>query len=388
MKNKIEYILKHNEFILTLYKVIMSRLFQFIGLFIKIDENMVLFSAHGRRYNDSPKVIYEYLLNHHEYEHLNFVWVFDQPEEIDIPKGKKIKTDTLSYFFHALKAKYWITSVNIERGLKFKKKKTIYLNTWHGISLNVVGNDLGIRNDYDWSYVNYVCYSGEFEKEIMKRAFNCNDNNMIPTGLPRNDSLYNFSDEEVIKIKKKLDIPLNKKVILYAPTWRDSIDGGKSYTLTPPINWTKWEEQLKDDYIVLLRTHVYTTKLMNVEFNSFVRPATNYPEVNDLLKIADILISDYSCIQYDYSILGKPMICFGYDWEEYSKSRPFYIDMVNEFPNGVIKHEDEVINLIKNMNYNEQCEISKQFSKKHIEYGGKATQSCVNYLFNKSGETL
>ncbi len=388
MKNKLEYILKHNELILSLYKIIMSRVFRFIGIFIKIDDNLVLFSAHGRKYNDSPKVIYEYLLANNKFKNLNFIWVFDNPDNISIPQGKKVKTDTLSYFIYALRAKYWITSVNIERGLKFKKKETIYLNTWHGISLSVVGNDLGIRNDYDWSYVNYVCYSGEFEKDIMKRAFNCNDQNMIPTGLPRNDSLYINDVEELNCIRKKLNIPDDKKVILYAPTWRDSEDGGDSYQLAPPITWEKWENELGNKFVVLLRTHVYTTKLMNVNFNDFVRSATDYPEVNDLLKVADILISDYSCIQYDFSILGKPMICFGYDWDNYSRNRPFYIDMENEFPNGIIKKEEDVLNLILTMNYKIQCELSKQFCNKHINYGGNATQYCVEKLFSIPGEIV
>ena len=78
-----------------------------------------------------------------------------------------------------------------------------------------------------------------------------------------------------------------------------------------------------DEYIFFLRTHPYTTKLMNVEFNDFLRDFSQYPNINELLIIADILISDYSSIIYDYAVLEKPLLCFGYDYDEYKKKRGF-----------------------------------------------------------------
>lgn len=83
------------------------------------------------------------------------------------------------------------------------------------------------------------------------RAFRIRENSMIPSGLPRNDELYHLTTEDVNKIKIRLGLPLDKKIILYVPTWRESTDKGKTCAIKPPIDASKWEKELKDEYIVL-----------------------------------------------------------------------------------------------------------------------------------------
>ena len=87
-----------------------------------------------------------------------------------------------------------------------------------------------------------------------------------------------------------MGIPEGKKVILYAPTWRDSSDLGKNYDMSVPINWETWRKELADDYVLLIRTHPLTTKLLNVKFDDFIRYFSDYPDVNDLMIAADIMI--------------------------------------------------------------------------------------------------
>ena len=122
-----------------------------------------------------------------------------------------------------------------------------------------IGNDAGGRKDYDFSSVDLFCYASDYEKDIYERAFQTREDAMIPTGLPRNDELYHITPEEVKLIKEKLGLPLDKKIILYAPTWRESTDNGKTCAIKPPINAYKWEKELKDDYVILFRMHAYTT---------------------------------------------------------------------------------------------------------------------------------
>jgi len=237
------------------------------------------------------------------------------------------------------------------------------------------------RKDFHFEHINYFCYNGEYERDFIIRDFNVRPEALIPTGYPRNDSLYEASEETQKYYKKLFNVPEEKKVILYAPTWRETTDGGKTYQLAPPIDWKKWKEKLGDKYVVFLRTHPYTTRLMNVEFNDFVMNYTEYPEVNHLLIAADILISDYSCIQLDYSILGRPQICYGYDFDEYSAERGFYFDMEKTMPNGVMRDENDVINHLLTMDYAEDCLKSVQFKKDHMEYGGNAATECINRVF-------
>lgn len=382
--DNVEYILKHNRAAQDTYKVVMSFIFRTIGHFVKTDDSLVLFTGHGKRFNDSPKAIYQYMVDNGYTDKYKCVWAVDDVSKYNIPGNAEIiKQDTLNYFLTALKAKYWICCVNIERGLHFKKDKTIFLNTWHCVPTNYMGNAVDNRGDFDWRKTDYVCYSGPFEKPIIIKDCVAREESLIPTGLPRNDLLFHVNEEMQIEYKKMLNIDPKKKVILYAPTWRDSNDFGSDYQLTPPIDWKQWQAELEEDYVVLLRTHAYTTKLCGVEFNDFIRDCSNYPEVNDLMIAADIMISDYSSIIFDYAILERPIICYGYDYDEYVKHRGFYFDLDEEFPTGIIRSDKDVLNLIKSMNYEEQCEATRKMKGKFVQYGGDATRQCVKLLFGE-----
>lgn len=131
-----------------------------------------------------------------------------------------------------------------------------------------------------------------------------------------------------------------------------------------------------------MRTHAYTNTLLGIVFNYFIRDYTNYPSVNDLFKVADILISDYSAAMADYSILERPIICFGYDYDSYAKTRGLYVDLESMLPNGVQRTEDEVIDLLHKMDYAKQSEMTRDMIKNKYTYlGGKACEICVNNVF-------
>lgn len=383
IKDKIEYLLKHNLFVQKCYKLGVSSALNFVGLFLKTDPNLVLINSFaGKRFGDSPKTIYDYLRSHDEYKDLKIVWAFTEPDKYDTG-CVKVKQDSWAYFKTALKAKYWITCVNIERGLDIKKKQTRYLNTWHGVPLKYIGNDVEGRDDYDFSAIDVFCYSGEFEHEIYKRAFRLKDEKMLKSGMPRNDELYKVSDEQVKAIRQKLNIPEGKKVLLYAPTWRESTDGGKTYVIAPPMDVVKWEKELGSEYVLLFRAHHFTTKQMGVSFNDFVRDMSNYPSINELMMISDVLISDYSATIFDYSILERPIISFAYDFDTYSKERGLYLKLQEELPDGICKSEQEVLDKLHNMDYTAQCKATKAFKDKYLEVGGNATEMCVKALFGK-----
>lgn len=383
---RLDYVLKHNYAVNRLFNWSVSSFMRLWGRFISTDEQMVIFSGHTRKYNDSPRTLYEYMLAHPEkYGKYKCVWALEDPDSVEIPgNAKKIKADTLEYFKYTLKAKYWITCVNIERSLHYKKRDCRYLNTWHGTPFKHIGNDAGVRKDYDFGSMDFFCYASDYEKEIYKRAFNVREDALIPTGLPRNDELYKVTQEEVEELKKRLGLPHDKKIILYAPTWRESTDNGKTCAIKPPVDAKKWEKVLKDDYVVLFRMHAYTNKLLGLEFNDTLRDYSTYPNVNDLFKVADILISDYSASMADFSILERPVLCFTYDYEEYRKERGLYMDYETEMPSGLLKTEDEVLEYIKDMDYEKECEKTRRMLKaKLLQYGGKATETCLSVLFDK-----
>ena len=130
--------------------------------------------------------------------------------------------------------------------------------------------------------------------------------------------------------------------------------------------------------------HAYTNKLLGLEFNDTLRDFSTYPNVNDLFKVADILISDYSASMADYAILERPILCFTYDYEQYREERGLYIDYSTEMPSGILRTEEDVLRYIKTMDYTHECEKTRVMIKeKLIHYGGHATEMCLEKLFEK-----
>ena len=130
--------------------------------------------------------------------------------------------------------------------------------------------------------------------------------------------------------------------------------------------------------------HHLTTKQLGLEFDDFVRDCSGDFDINELMMISDILISDYSATIFDYSILERPIISFAYDYEEYKNERGLYIELEEILPNRVLKTQEEVINHIINMNYEEDCEITKRIKEKYISVEGNATNTCIKYLEHKT----
>lgn len=360
----------------------MSSIFRVLGVFIKTDNNLIIIvSFMGMGFNDSPKVIYDYLQCHDAYKEYRCIWAFEHPEKY--PYLNTVKIDSFRYFMTALKAKFWITNTNIERGLKFKKRDQIYLNTWHGIALKHIGNDCPGRKDYNFDTVDHLVVSGEHDERVWKSAFNADERTYIRCGMPRNEELWKADKEKKRSIQKKLGLPEDKKVILYAPTWRESTDGGRSYEIKPPIHFDIWKKNLGDSYVILFRAHHQTTKVLGVKYDEFVRDVSEYPAVNDLMIVSDLLITDYSAIAFDYSILCKPILCYAYDYDTYLAERGTYFEIDEKYPNKSCRTEEELLSRIVNMDYRDEGENTRLFRDEFIQYHEDSTKACVAALFGK-----
>jgi len=381
---KIEYLIKHNQVIQKMYVVIMSLIFRFISLFIKRNDKQIIFqSMIGKIYGDSPKLIFDEIRKSSFFKGFHFVWAFENPDEFTVEGAKKVKLNSLQYFIEVMKSKIWITNVDIERGLHFKPNGTIYLNTWHGVPLKVIGNRQLTRNDYNYYDVDFMCYSSDYDYRIFIEDLKVRPEVLHKCGNPRNDYLYHPDISMAYEIRNELGIPKDKKVLLYAPTWRDSSDGGENYKLAPPIDLNKWKNELSDRYVLLIRMHHLTTELLDIEFDDFARDASRYPDVSKLLSITDILISDYSGIMLDYSILERPMVSFAYDYEDYSKKREFYENLKSMFGEHFFSTEDDVLQYLHNIDYEKESLKSKAIKKKFMDTEGYATSECMKFILSK-----
>lgn len=377
----IEYLLKHNLVVQKIYVLCFSFLFRFIGLFIRKNPKQVLFqSLIGRNYGDSPRILFESMKRDPFFKGYTYIWAFDDPKKFEVEGAKKVKLTSLSYFLTALQSGIWVANVNIERGLMFKPKKTIFLNTGHGAQFKLDGNAQKNRNDYDYSDVDMFCAFSEFDREIIIRDYKVRREATVKCGIPRDDELYEVTEEKISMLRRKFGIPQGKKVILYAPTWRDSADGGSSYAIAPPMNLEKWRRELGDEYVLLFRTHHLTTKLMGVKFDDFVIDGSQEQNVNNTLCVADILITDYSSIAFDYAILERPIVAFAYDYKEYLETRGLNEDLYTMFPGSVFENEDDVITHIHNMNTIEELKKSKKIRERYVEADGNATKVCIDFI--------
>ncbi|MBM7641758.1 CDP-glycerol glycerophosphotransferase [Streptococcus loxodontisalivarius] len=359
---------------------------RFLGLFIRLDENLVLFVPNtGKTFNGSPKDIYDYMQSHGEYAAYRTIWAFDDPEKMAKEfQLETVKLDSPAYFLTCLKAKYWVTDINIERGLRFKKKKTVFLNTWHGVAIKRIGNDDPNSARYDYRDLDYLCVSGDYDKKVFASALKAPESSFLEVGMPRNDRLFRASAKEKLDLRESLDIPAGKKVIVYVPTWRDSKDKGKTFGLAIEADFKKWEEQLGQDYVILFRAHSRTTDLMSIEFNDFLRDYSNYPDLNDLLIVADVLITDYSSVVFDYAILEKPVVCFAYDYDDYLSERGCYFQPKEVFPQPIFEQEDLLLEHLLHLDEQKECELTRELKENFMNRSqGQATRICVEKLFNK-----
>lgn len=379
---KIKNLLKSNKMIYAIYTSIFNFVFSIIRLFIKVDEDIILFNSFGgKKYDDSPRAIYEYMMTQEKYKKYKIYWAFHNPDKFRIEGAEKIKSDTFQYFMIALKAKYWITNSAIERGLKFKNKNTIYINTWHGSAIKKMGKDTPNSifrfrtSKYDVMYA-----QSKYDIDIFSNAFELPRERFALVGLPRNDELFYVKQSEINQIKRELNIPKSKKVILYAPTFREYSRDKNGCIIAPPINIEKWKEKLSDQYIVLFRAHYEVNNVLGIQNDDFIYNMSDYENLNKLMKISDILISDYSSIMFDYSILKRPIYSYAYDYEEYLEKRGIYINIKEELPNGICMQEDELLEKIVDCDFEKEKTKTEVFFEKYIETNGNASKYIDNII--------
>lgn len=348
----------------------------YLNIFNKkpINENQIFIeSFRGDFYSDSPKYLYQYLLKHYG-DKFDFVWVMNHRGSKIPGNPKTVKKYSLSYFKQAAKSKYWLTNTR-QAALLSKRKDQILISTWHGTPLKRLGFDMGnlylddpeskFNYKKDSSEWNYLISPNKFTTDKLRSSF-AYDGKVLEYGYPRNDILYDYDDDIVNKIKSKLDLPVDKKIILYAPTWRDdeSYDIGKvGFSLKLDLDNLK--KSLSDDYIILIRTHYFISDNLDLSnFKSFAFDVSKYEDIAELYLISDILITDYSSVFFDFANLKRPILFFTYDLDKYSKMlRGFYLDITSEVPGPLLYSTDEVIDAINNIN-----EIKTRYHDKYEEF--------------------
>ena len=355
--------------------------------FCRIDEKLVYFiTFSGRGYSDSPKAMYEYMLNAPEYKDYRFIWCFKEPEEYSFLLQNErtgiVKFRTKEDNKALRQAKYWISNYRMLNN-QYPRKGQVYLQCWHGTPLKRLGYDIlesdnamnslsEIKEKYrtDAEKFSYLLSPSPFATEKFATAWNLNETGqrykIIEEGYPRNDRLAAVTEAEREQIRKSLGAE-GKKVILYAPTWRDNQHtSGQGYTYKTEVDFDRLRRELGDDYVILFRAHYLVANSFDFErYADFIRDVSSYPDINDLYIAADILVTDYSSVFFDYANLKKPVIFYMYDLEHYANEmRGFYISL-DELPGPVVKEEDGLIAEIRKCDEWEPDEKYEAFHQKY-----------------------
>lgn len=322
-----------------------------------IKENVILFETFmAKNYSDSPKYIYEYIAqNHPEYE---CVWAINDGAKI--PYGAKtVKRFSFQYAYYLAVSKYLV--FNVRPPLWYRKKEgQVFLETWHGTPLKRLVFDQEevtsaspkykqqfYRQRKDWDF---LVSANPFSTKTFRSCF-LYEGEMLEYGYPRNDILYwPNKDEIAVQLREKLGIPKDKKTILYAPTWRDDQHyGSGQYKFELALDLKMMRQHLKDDYVVLLRTHHYISDHIDVSgMEDFVYNLSDYDDISEIYLISDICITDYSSVFFDYANLKRPILFYTYDFDKYKNQlRGFYIDMNTEVPGPLLYTSQQVVEAIE-----------------------------------------
>ena len=349
-----------------LYKIACAR--------TKVEERVVFFeSFQGRSYSCSPRAIFEEMRDSGDYSDYELIWGLRDAKLSTFKKtikkltdenmstgGAKItacKYESYAYYKCLARAKYWVMNSNVRPFLK-PRDGQVYVQTWHGtplkkIGLDVPGSDLNYGKEGE--KFSYMISPSKYCSEKLVSAFGLKgrEDIVLETGYPRNDELFTFNIEKVNRIKDELKIPSGKKVILYAPTFRDNRHSQVSgYENASGLDFKKLKEAIGEEYVVLFRAHYFVANEMNFdELRGFVVDVSSYENVNDLYIVSDLLVTDYSSVFFDYANLKRPIIFYMYDYEDYkANARDFYLEE-SELPGPITKTQDELVKEIENARF-------------------------------------
>lgn len=375
-----------------IYGVLLGLISRFLLMFISPKSNRVLIScSEGRYFNSNSKQLFDVMYS--QQKDVYFITRdFDLLKLLQSKYGNKI---VFSYSFKALKIYVQSKVIVISHGLydttpfnPYSNNK-ITINVWHGFPFKAIGASMENLNPNEISSflklnsnLNYMISSSDFETNILSTSFGLLHQQIIKTGYPRYDLLLN-KDESVLD---NLDIKKGSKILLYAPTYRDDTD----LILFPfkDYSFKKLNEFLtKENIILLVRLHKNDRHKIEgkIEFNENIiyLDQKKLEDVNEILPLVDLLITDYSGIIIDYAVLRKPMIFIPYDIEEYTKHRGMNVDLLEMYPGNIVKtFNDFTSNVTKSLgsNNSENIKLNKFIEQFHQYKIGSATNNVIKFI--------
>ncbi|MFI5658816.1 CDP-glycerol glycerophosphotransferase family protein [Streptomyces sp. NPDC051684] len=354
-------------------------------------------SYNGKQFSDSPRAMYEELMRRDT--GLQHLWAV-RDGQVELPdRAVKIRMWGREWFEALATSRYIVTNGHLPEWIE-RRPGQVIVQTWHGTMLKKIGHDIETLH-FDREYQNRLALeadnwsllvsSNRFSTPILRRAFSYRGE-ILEAGYPRNDRLYAPDQEEIAaRVRRELGLPDGKKVVLYAPTWRDD----KAHSLGQfrfdlKIDLAEAREQLGVDHVLLIRRHSNIVDVVPQAGDGFVWDVSEYPDIADLYLVADLLVTDYSSVMFDYAHLKRPMLFFTYDLDHYRDTlRGFYFDFEVDSPGPLLRTSQELIEAIRDIEkvHNAHQDRFARFQRQFCDLDdGKAAARVVDRMLEQTQE--
>lgn len=333
----------------------------------KINNKKIVFdNFNGKGFGCNPKYIATELIK--ENVDCDMVWLVNDMNT-EMPKEiRKVKYGSFKSYYELATAKIWIDNVRNYKGIP-KKKKQFYIQTWHA-SIGFKKCEADIEKLLPEQYVKESKNDGQitdlmisdsnFVTNVFKSAFWYNGK-IEQIGLPRNDILNELPEKIKKKVYDYFKIEYSKKIVIYAPTFRK--EEKEDYIKFDYHKCCKiLSEKFGGEFVLLIRLHPNDVEhAKQIKEDEFVKNATLYPDIQELLAVSKVGITDYSSVAFDLAIVGKPVFLLCKDYENFiKKERDLFFDM-KELPFSLNLIEEELYKSIQEFSIDEYNKICAEF---------------------------
>jgi CDP-glycerol glycerophosphotransferase len=316
-----------------------------------LDPNLAVFAAYWfRGYSCNPRAIYERARE--LVPHVHGVWVVNTDGAASVPDGVDyVMAGSRDYFDLIARASWFVNNVNFPNNL-VKREGQTHVMTHHGTPLKHMGLDLQVeraaallRRCSRWDF---SVSQNAFTTPIWERVYPTRYES-LETGYPRNDRLANATDDEYRRLREQLGIEPGRRVALYTPTHREYQE-----EYVPQLDLAAVADGLGAEWLVLARAHYFyegDEQMRELHRAGRLVDVSDYPSIEELCIAADVLVTDYSSIMFDYAVLDRPIVIHAPDWEEYRTRRGVYFDLMEERPGPVTANEAELVEVLRSGEY-------------------------------------
>ena len=351
---------------LSTFKNMMTKLGFYLFKFVKLKNNRVTFISNRRnKISGNYESIYKELIKN---ENIEIKTVLDTRESL---------VSCFKYGYYLATSKVILIDDYIRSVYEIKKRKDNYLiQVWHACGAFKTFGFSRLSKEGCWPQesrshrtYDYCTVSSKKVAKYYAEAFGMNINSIISTGVPRTDIF--FDDNYKLKIKEKIyaSYPMlnDKKVILFAPTFRGSSKKEGNYPHYR-FDYEKIFEKFGDEYRIIIKHHPHVNNKLTIpeKYKDKIIDLSGNEELNDLLFITDVLITDYSSVIFEACLLNIPMLFYAFDLQEYISSRGFYYEYLSFVPGKIVYNMDEIITALSDNDF--ESEKIENFKKEFFDY--------------------